>query len=42
MLWSVDGLFSAVDFSPDGDLLVTGAPDGSITALAGKRWCGPG
>jgi WD40 repeat protein len=30
MLWSVDGLFSSLDFSPDGTLLATGAPDGSI------------
>ena len=30
ILWTVDGIFSALDYSPDGSLLATGVPDGSV------------
>jgi hypothetical protein len=30
MRWAIDGIFSALAYSPDGSLLVAGSPDGSI------------
>jgi WD40 repeat protein len=32
-LWTQDGIFSALDYSPDGSVLATGAPDGTIQLL---------
>jgi WD40 repeat protein len=33
LLWTIDGIFSTLDYSPDGTLLAAGAPDGTIQLI---------